>query len=84
MGPVLRKLSKPGLLAEEIASLLEKHISGSRNATHCEQAIAALPRIRDAKIRKATISLARIFRLDEDPCATVRRIVETLRDADWS
>ena len=80
MNPTLRKLSKPGLPALEIARLLQKHVGGGTNPSHCEDAVAALRRIHDEGTNAVTRVLARLLESDRDPCSTIREVVELLQN----
>ena len=79
MNPTLKKLSSPNLSRFDIASLLERHIGEGSSQFHCEEAVAALRRIRHEETNVAVRIIARLLDTETDPCKTIRAVVANLR-----
>ena len=79
MNTVLRQLGRPNISRGEIAALLEKHVGRDPSEHHCEEALAALHRLKDEELSALLRVLARLVKAGSTACGTVREAIELLR-----
>lgn len=76
---VLKKLRGPRVGYAEAAALLEKHIGDARNELHCADALEAISRMRNTKIKNANGLIALIQPKKASDCDRVRALTDYLR-----
>jgi hypothetical protein len=79
--PILKKLSKPGLQASEIAALLEKHIGDKSSEFICSQAFEAVARLKDERLVLVVYVTIRILDSKMTYAKKVQTIIDHLRTA---
>jgi hypothetical protein len=79
MNPVLRELYGPRRSIADIADLLERHIGDGSDPARCEEALAALRRVREQNPTYYLRIALREIDAGLPACETIRAVVSVLR-----